>query len=81
MARGRESSAEADADKRASKSHEGKGNVIVSVRVRPDTGASGNKSDGEWMVDGRRSLVSFRGREGGDYYYGKCGGIPVTWTN
>jgi centromeric protein E len=79
--RGRESSAEADADKRASKSHEGKGNVIVSVRVRPDTGASGNKSDGEWMVDGRRSLVSFRGREGGDYYYGECGGISATWTN
>jgi hypothetical protein len=22
------------------------------------------------MVDGRRSLVAYRGKEGGDYYYG-----------
>ena len=28
-------------------------------------------ADGEWMVDGRRSLVAYRGREGGDYHYGK----------
>ena len=49
---------------------ENKQNVIVSVRVRPDTSAdNGGKSEGEWMVDGRRSLVAFRGREGGDYYY------------
>lgn len=51
---------------------EGKGNVIVSVRVRPDAGGGGDKrSEGEWMVDGRRSLVAYRGREGGDYYYGE----------
>lgn len=50
---------------------EGKGNVIVSVRVRPDVAANGdNRSEGEWLVDGRRSLISYHGREGGDYYYG-----------
>ena len=72
----------ADADdlakdsKRQSASNEGKGNVIVSVRVRPDAAGSGDKnSDGEWMVDGRKSLVAYQGREGGDYYYGKsCSG-------
>ena len=69
--RGREASADATADKRSSKPTEGKGNVIVSVRVRPDAGANGtSKTDGEWMVDGRRSLVAYRGKEGGDYYYG-----------
>jgi hypothetical protein len=60
-------------DKRSSKPSEGKGNVIVSVRVRPDAGAGAgerSKTDGEWMVDGRRSLVAYRGKEGGDYYYG-----------
>ncbi|KAL1882744.1 hypothetical protein VTK73DRAFT_1264 [Phialemonium thermophilum] len=55
--------------KRASKM-DGKGNVIVSVRVRPDAGGHDHaKTDGEWMVDGRRSLISYRGKEGGDYYY------------
>jgi centromeric protein E len=59
-------------DNQSSKPSEGKGNVIVSVRVRPDAGANGqpSKTDGEWMVDGRRSLVAYRGKEGGDYYYG-----------
>ncbi len=72
--RGREVSADATSDERSSKPSEGKGNVIVSVRVRPDAGVNGErgKSDGEWMVDGRRSLVAYRGKEGGDYYYGKC---------
>ena len=70
--RGRELSADASNDNRSSKPPEGKGNVIVSVRVRPDAGANGDraKTDGEWMVDGRRSLVAYRGKEGGDYYYG-----------
>jgi centromeric protein E len=27
------------------------------------------EEEGEWMVDGRRSLISYRGREGGDYLY------------
>lgn len=49
-----------------------KGNVIVSVRVRPDAaGNEGNKTEFEWMVDGRRSLISYRGKEGGEYFYGK----------
>ncbi|KAK5112953.1 hypothetical protein LTR62_003775 [Meristemomyces frigidus] len=47
-----------------------KGNVLVSVRVRPDTGgAEGNSVEGEWMVDGRRSLIAYKGKEGGDYKY------------
>ncbi|KAF4782181.1 kinesin motor domain-containing protein [Colletotrichum scovillei] len=63
------SSSDGSSDKRGSKL-DGKGNVIVSVRVRPD--ASGNentKAEGEWMVDGRKSLVAYRGKEGGDYFY------------
>lgn len=47
-----------------------KGNVLVSVRVRPDTSNGDQGSDGEWMVDGRRSLISYRGKESGDYQYG-----------
>ncbi|KAL1304947.1 hypothetical protein AAFC00_003858 [Neodothiora populina] len=51
-------------------SKESKGNVIVSVRVRPDAGGGTvDAQQGEWMVDGRRSLVSFKGREGGEYVY------------
>ncbi|KKY29029.1 putative kinesin family protein [Phaeomoniella chlamydospora] len=46
-----------------------KGNVVVSVRVRPDAAGTGSSADGEWMVDGRRSLVAYRGKEGGDYFY------------
>lgn len=65
--RGRE--ATGDSHARESK-QEAKGNVIVSVRVRPDVSGGENKSEGEWMVDGRRSLVAYRGKEGGDYYYG-----------
>ena len=53
-----------------SKKEEPKGNVIVSVRVRPD--AAGDKSSAkEWLVDRRQSLVAYKGREGGDYYYGE----------
>lgn len=73
-------------NKRSSDAKEAKGNVIVSVRVRPDaTGSGDQKSDGEWMVDGRRSLVAYRGREKGDYYFGEWrlsvdGGAPwLTW--
>ena len=48
-----------------------KGNVLVSVRVRPDAGGGeAGQTDGEWVVDGRRSLVTYRGKEGGDYRYG-----------
>ncbi|KAI0164704.1 kinesin-domain-containing protein [Xylariaceae sp. FL1272] len=64
-----EASAAPTKDRRASKGMDGKGNVIVSVRVRPDAGGSNGNSEGEWMVDGRKSLVAYRGKEGGDYYY------------
>ncbi|KAF2134235.1 kinesin-domain-containing protein [Dothidotthia symphoricarpi CBS 119687] len=52
-----------------SSSKDGKGNVIVSVRVRPDVGAKDSKQEMEWGVDNKRALVSYRGREGGDYVY------------
>ncbi|ESZ98264.1 kinesin [Sclerotinia borealis F-4128] len=60
-----------DVDRQSSKPTEIKGNVIVSVRVRPDANSQGDnsKGDGEWMVDGRKSLVAYRGKEGGNYYY------------
>ena len=49
---------------------ESKQNVIVSVRVRPDvSGEKSSRSEGEWLVDGRRSLIAYKGREGGDYHY------------
>lgn len=74
--RGREAGGDTAHDKHSSKLPEGKGNVIVSVRVRPDAGAngSGKTEGGEWMVDGRRSLVAYKGKEGGDYYYGMLEG-------
>ncbi|RMY53866.1 hypothetical protein D0865_05029 [Hortaea werneckii] len=54
--------------KRTSK--DSRGNVLVSVRVRPDSGGDGGKgAEGEWMVDGRKSLISYKGKEGGDYRY------------
>ncbi|KAM5355981.1 hypothetical protein ACJ41O_002627 [Fusarium nematophilum] len=59
---------DANVDKRASK-QDGKGNVVVSVRVRPDANGSNGHPEGEWMVDGRKSLISFRGKDGGDHYY------------
>ncbi|ATY63173.1 kinesin family [Cordyceps militaris] len=55
-------------EKRSSKS-EGKGNVVVSVRVRPDASGKDQNPEGEWMVDGRKSLISYKGKEGGDHTY------------
>jgi centromeric protein E len=60
----------ANAEKRSSKA-DSKGNVVVSVRVRPDANSDHGSPDGEWMVDGRKSLIAYRGKEGGDHYYGK----------
>ncbi|CAI9634889.1 kinesin-domain-containing protein [Alternaria burnsii] len=48
---------------------DGKGNVIVSVRVRPDAGAKDNKHDLEWEVNNKRALIAYKGKEGGDYIY------------
>lgn len=72
IARGRHRSMDdvkSEADKQGKDS---KGNVIVSVRVRPDAATNdGHKTELEWMVDGRRSLISYRGKEGGEYIYGE----------
>ncbi|KAI9668278.1 MAG: hypothetical protein M1821_001098 [Bathelium mastoideum] len=62
-------SGESAKTKRNSGQKDGKGNVLVSVRVRPDVGPAETRAQGEWMVDGRRSLVSYKGKEGGEYYY------------
>ncbi|KAI5466376.1 kinesin motor domain-containing protein [Mariannaea sp. PMI_226] len=67
-AEGAAQKSEASTDKRASKA-DGKGNVLVSVRVRPDAGNSAGHAEGEWLVDGRKSLISYRGKDGGDHYY------------
>ncbi|KAJ6172060.1 hypothetical protein N7470_001127 [Penicillium chermesinum] len=56
--------------KSSSRPKESKGNVIVSVRVRPDGNAGETpRNHGEWSVDGRKSLISHRAKDGGDYYY------------
>ena len=68
--RGREPVRESNDRDSGSKAKEIKGNVLVNVRVRPDDGGD-IRSEGEWMVDGRRSLIAFQGKEGGDYYYGE----------
>lgn len=68
--RGRAKETEKIQSPKNAKGKEHKGNVIVSVRVRPDTsGHDSTASEGEWMVDGRRSLIAYRGKEGGDYVY------------
>lgn len=69
---GAAASSSASSEKRSSKS-EGKGNVVVSVRVRPDTSGKEQNPEGEWMVDGRKSLISYKGKEGGDHTYGMFG--------
>lgn len=56
--------------KRTSKT-DGKGNVLVSVRVRPDAGGNDSQPNAEWSVDGKKSLIAYKGKEGGDYFYGK----------
>ncbi|TVY87961.1 Kinesin-related protein [Lachnellula willkommii] len=77
--RGREASADTPGDKGLSKPADGKGNVLVSVRVRPDANTS--KSDGDWAVDGRKNLISYRGKEGGDYHYGMYPRFSVVYDS
>ncbi|KAF2212575.1 hypothetical protein CERZMDRAFT_58849 [Cercospora zeae-maydis SCOH1-5] len=67
--RGRRSSNSSRTKRDSGTGKDAKGNVLVSVRVRPDAGSEDHKPEGEWMVDGRRSLISYRGKEGGDYRY------------
>ncbi|RDA96071.1 hypothetical protein CP533_5843 [Ophiocordyceps camponoti-saundersi (nom. inval.)] len=61
-------SALSSSDRRCSKS-ESKGNVLVSVRVRPDAHPDPQGSDTDWVVDGRKSRIVYRGKEGGEYVY------------
>lgn len=57
---------------RPSSSHKDRDKVVISVRVRPEKEASdGSISGGEWMVDGRKNLISYKGKEGGEYVMGK----------
>ncbi|KAF7545544.1 hypothetical protein G7Z17_g9095 [Cylindrodendrum hubeiense] len=67
-AEGSAQKSDSSADKTALKP-DGKGNVLVSVRVRPDAGNNSGHPEGEWMVDGRKSLISYRGKDGGDHFY------------
>ncbi|KAJ8106595.1 hypothetical protein OPT61_g9429 [Boeremia exigua] len=47
-----------------------KGNVIVSVRVRPDVGPKDGQQDRDWDVNGKRHMITYHGRDGGgDYIY------------
>ncbi|KAJ4340492.1 Kinesin-like protein kip2 [Didymella glomerata] len=47
-----------------------KGNVIVSVRVRPDAGPKDGQQEKDWDVNGKRHTVAYHGRDGGgDYIY------------
>lgn len=48
---------------------DGKGNVVVSVRVRPDP--TGNDNPRDWSVEPKRSQISHHGKDSGDYYYGE----------
>lgn len=68
--KGRELSKTISSDKDSGK--DAKGNVIVSVRVRPN--ASNNENSGlqDWELDGRRGVISYRGKEGGDFQSGTC---------
>ncbi|KAF2832048.1 kinesin-domain-containing protein [Ophiobolus disseminans] len=56
-------------DTKGSLPKDGKGNVLVSVRVRPDIGAKDSKQEMEWDVNNKQALISYKGREGGDYTY------------
>lgn len=67
--RGRELSKTTSADKDASSQ---KGNVIVSVRVRPNASNSENSGLQDWELDNRAGVITYRGKEGGDFQSGTC---------
>jgi centromeric protein E len=74
-ARGRKSS-KTDAES------SGKGNVLVSVRVRPDVGPKDGQQDKDWDVNGKRHTVTYHGRDGGgDYIYGKHTNRSSRWSS
>ncbi|KAF2645456.1 kinesin-domain-containing protein, partial [Massarina eburnea CBS 473.64] len=62
-ARGRSGNQAADA---ASVLKDGKGNVIVSVRVKPE---GKDQQELDWEVDNKRALIAYRGKEGGEHIY------------
>lgn len=64
-----EDAGEDDGKSRDAKIKDGKGNVIVSVRVRPDIGTKDGRQDQEWDVDNKRASIAYKGREGGEYGY------------
>lgn len=64
-----EDAGEDDGRSRDAKNKDGKGNVIVSVRVRPDIGTKDGRQDQEWDVDNKRASIAYKGREGGEYGY------------
>jgi centromeric protein E len=49
---------------------DGKGNVVVSVRVRPDVGAKDSSQEAEWEINNKLGLLTYKGREGGEFCYG-----------
>ena len=51
---------------------DGRGNVVVSVRVRPNPQANdaGHQRE-DWSVDSRRAAITYKGGEGGDFKYGE----------
>lgn len=64
------------AQNRHSVQKDGKGNVVVSVRVKPE---AKDKQELEWEVDNKQSLISYKGKEGGNYVYGELHGtVQVT---
>ncbi|KAK8177234.1 kinesin motor domain-containing protein [Phyllosticta citrichinensis] len=48
-------------------SSETKGNVVVSVRVRPQAGTADDVNHGDWELDGRRGAITYSGKEGGQF--------------
>lgn len=49
---------------------DGRGNVVVSVRVRPTANAvEGTSVAEDWLVDSKRSNIAYKGGEGGDFRY------------
>lgn len=51
-------------------SNESKGNVVVSVRVRPQAGTADDVNHGDWDLDGRRGSITYSGKEGGQFTSG-----------
>jgi len=78
--RGRQNSNELGDDHTSSKHADGKGNVLVSVRIRPDAKGDNSKTSADWVVNSKKSLISYQGKEGGDYYYGKIYNINNSWN-